>query len=77
MSEWRISAMHRYQSYQFRLRPSRNQLSQIRRIAGCCRFVFNQALAIQIQHREQGKAELDPYFEKAGSVRELSVLRAE
>jgi len=31
----------------------------MRRIAGCCRFVFNQALAIQIQRRDEGKAELD------------------
>jgi putative transposase len=51
--------MQRYQSYKYKLRPSRNQLSQIRRIAGCCRFVFNQALAIQIQQCKQGKAELE------------------
>ena len=30
----------------------------MRRIAGCCRFVFNQALAIQVQRREQGQSEL-------------------
>jgi putative transposase len=30
----------------------------MRRIAGCCRFVFNQALAIQKQRGDQGKAEL-------------------
>ena len=51
--------VQRYQSYKFKLRPNRSQQSQMRRIAGCCRFVFNQALAIQIQRREQGKAELD------------------
>src|SRR5260370_19806739 len=31
----------------------------MRRIAGCCRFVLNRALAIQIQRHERGKAELD------------------
>lgn len=31
----------------------------MRRIAGCCRFVFNQALAIQKERNDQGKAELD------------------
>jgi putative transposase len=51
--------MQRFQSYKFKLRPTSGQQSQMRRIAGCCRFVFNQALAIQIQRREQGKAELD------------------
>jgi putative transposase len=51
--------VQRYQSYKFKLRPNRGQQSQMRRIAGCCRFVFNQALAIQIQRRDQGKAELD------------------
>jgi putative transposase len=51
--------MQRYQSYKFKLRPNGRQQSQARRIAGCCRFVFNQALAIQIQRRDQGEAELD------------------
>jgi putative transposase len=51
--------MQRYQSYKFKLRPNGRQQSQMRRIAGCCRFVFNQALAIQIQRRDQGQAELD------------------
>jgi transposase len=40
------------------LRPNGDQQSQMRRTAGCCRFVFNQALAIQIQRREQGQTEL-------------------
>lgn len=50
--------MQRFQSYKFELRPNGGQLDQMRRIAGCCRFVFNQALAIQIQRREQGLPEL-------------------
>ena len=51
--------VQRYQSYKFKRRPNHGQRSQMRRIAGCCRLVFKQALAIQIQRREQGKAELD------------------
>ena len=50
--------VQRYQSYKFELRPNGDQQSQMRRIAGCCRFVFNQALAIQVQRREQGQSEL-------------------
>ena len=50
--------VQRYQSYKFELRPNGGQQGRMRRIAGCCRFVFNQALAIQIQRREQGQAEL-------------------
>jgi putative transposase len=47
--------VQRYQSYKFELRPDSGQPRQMRRIAGCCRFVFNQALAIQLQRREQGQ----------------------
>jgi len=49
----------RYQSYKFELRPTGNQLQWMRRIAGCCRFVFNLALATQKQFAEKGVAELD------------------
>jgi putative transposase len=51
--------VQRYQSYKFKLRPNSGQQSQMRRIEGCCRFVFNQALAIQIHRRDEGKTELD------------------
>jgi transposase len=51
--------MQRYQSYKFELRPNGDQTRQMRRIAGCCRFVFNQALAAQIESRTQGDANLD------------------
>jgi putative transposase len=50
--------VQRYQSYKFELKPNGGQQGQMRRIAGCCRFVFNQALALQIQRREQGQTEL-------------------
>jgi putative transposase len=45
--------MERFQSFKFELRPSATQLQQLQRIAGCCRFVFNQALALQKQRREE------------------------
>jgi len=51
--------MQRFQSYKFELRPTGNQQRQMRRIAGCCRFVFNGALAIQMKRRDQGVAPLD------------------
>jgi putative transposase len=63
--------MQRYQSYKFKLRPNSGQLSRMRRIAGCCRFVFNQALALQIHRRDQGTAELD----FAGLTRRLAEWR--
>ena len=52
-------AMLRFQSYKFELRPTGTQQIQMRRIAGCCRFVFNRALAIQIERRDQRAAPLD------------------
>ena len=51
--------MQRYQSYKFELRPDGDQQRRMRRIAGCCRFVFNQALAAQMESRGRGEAELD------------------
>ena len=51
--------MLRYQSYKFELRPTGEQLRWMRRIAGCCRFVFNLALATQKDRVETGLAELD------------------
>jgi transposase len=51
--------MQRYQSYKFELRPTGDQLRWMRRIAGCCRFVLNLALATQKQRVFKGLAELD------------------
>jgi putative transposase len=55
----RILYVLRYQSYKFELRPTGDQIRWMRRIAGCCRFVFNLALATQKQRLEQGLTELD------------------
>lgn len=38
--------------------PTGEQKWQMRRFAGCCRFVFNQALALQKARHEQGKKNL-------------------
>jgi putative transposase len=51
--------MQRFQSYRFVLRPTGNQRQQMCKIAGCCRFVFNRALAIQMERGSLGEAELD------------------
>jgi putative transposase len=51
--------MQQYRSYKFELRPNGEQQREMRRIAGCCRFVFNQALAAQIERSAQGEAQLD------------------
>jgi putative transposase len=37
--------MERLQAYKFQLRPKARQEIQMRRFAGCCRFVWNKALA--------------------------------
>jgi putative transposase len=52
-------AMQRFQSYKFELRPTGPQQRQMRRIASCCRFVFNGALAVQMKRRDLGIAPLD------------------
>ena len=51
--------MQRFQSFKFELRPTGTQQRQMRRIAGCCRFVFNGVLALQMQRRDQCVAPLD------------------
>jgi putative transposase len=48
--------MQRFQSYKFRLIGTTDQELQMRKIAGCCRFVFNRALALQQQRRNEGNA---------------------
>ncbi len=46
--------MQRLQAYRFELRPTGFQDRQMRRFAGTCRQVFNQALAIQKERHAQG-----------------------
>jgi len=41
-----IKTMLRRQAYRFELRPSGQQLRNLRQFAGSCRFVYNKALAL-------------------------------
>jgi hypothetical protein len=42
-----ICNMQRLQAFKYELMPNGAQRRQMRRFAGCCRFVFNRALALQ------------------------------
>ena len=50
--------MKRLQAYQYELRPDGEQQRQMRRFAGSCRFVFNKALAMQMDLYERGEKKL-------------------
>jgi putative transposase len=50
--------MKRLQAYKYELQPNGEQLRDMRRFAGACRFVFNKALALQKQRHEQGEKRL-------------------
>lgn len=44
------------QAYKFQLRPKTGQESLMRRFAGCCRFVWNKALALEKEtYENEGK----------------------
>jgi putative transposase len=49
--EWTARVLRR-QGYQFEAMPNGEQLRQLRRFAGSCRFVYNQALALNQQRYE-------------------------
>ena len=44
--------MKRLQAWKYELRPNGLQKRLMRRFAGCCRVVFNKALALQEEHRK-------------------------
>lgn len=46
--------MKRLQAFKFELRPNGEQLRDMRRFAGSCRFVYNRALALQKENYEVG-----------------------
>jgi len=50
--------MIRRQAYKFQLKTNLSQARQMRRFAGACRFVFNQALALQKVKYEAGNKKL-------------------
>ena len=63
--------MKRLQAYKFALRPSGQQRRLMRRFAGSCRVVFNEALALQTARHEAGEKKLG----YAGLCRELTKWR--
>lgn len=50
--------MQRLQAFKYELMPNGEQLRQLRRFAGACRFVFNHALALQEARYAQGEKKL-------------------
>ncbi|MBN3785808.1 RNA-guided endonuclease TnpB family protein [Burkholderia sp. Ac-20353] len=50
--------MQRFQAFKFELMPTGEQARDMRRFAGACRFVFNQALALQKARYERGEKKL-------------------
>ena len=50
--------MQRLQAFKNELMPDGGQQRQMRRFAGACRFVFNNALALQKERYEQGQKKL-------------------
>jgi len=52
--------MTRRQAFKFELIPNGAQERALRRFAGCCCFVYNKALALQIERREHGEKHIAP-----------------
>jgi putative transposase len=50
--------MQRHQAFRFELMPNGQQVRQMRRFAGACRFVYNKALALQKERYERGEKKL-------------------
>jgi putative transposase len=50
--------MERLQAFRYELMPNGEQMRNMRRFAGACRFVYNQALALQIERHKQGLKKL-------------------
>jgi len=55
---WKIESMQRLQAFKYELVPDGQQERQMRRFAGSCRFVFNQALALQKERYAHGEKTL-------------------
>src|SRR6266446_1724486 len=53
-----MKAVLRRQAYQFELRPSGEQLRNLRQFAGSCRFVYNKALALNTERYNQKEKHL-------------------
>ena len=53
--------MKRFQAYKFELRLNGEQERKARSFAGSCRYVYNKALALQIELRKQSKKKLSRF----------------
>ena len=53
-----MQAMKRLQAFQFRLEPNGEQQRLMHQFAGCCRFVYNRALALQEERHAAGQPPL-------------------
>jgi len=51
-------SMQRLQAYKYELMPTGEQERKMRRFAGACRVVFNEALALQVSLHERGEKKL-------------------
>jgi putative transposase len=61
--------MERLQAYKFQLRPKVRQEAQMRRFAGCCRFLWNKALALEKETFE-ATGKRNGYNKLAGLLRD-------
>lgn len=57
------------QAYKFQLRPKAGQESLMRRFAGCCRFLWNKALALEKETYAADKKRLG-YHALAGKLKD-------
>ena len=61
--------MERLQAYKFQLRPQAGQESLMRQFAGCCRFLWNKALALEKETYENEGKRLG-YYALAGKLKD-------
>ena len=57
-------------AYKYRIYPNKQQIEQIQKTFGCCRFVYNKYLAKRIELYEQNK-ESFPYVQCANDMKNL------
>lgn len=62
--------MQRLQAFKFELMPDGEQMRNMRRFAGACRFVYNKALALQKEWYEADKTTRFSYVKLANMLPE-------
>ena len=65
--------MEQIKAYKFRIYPSNYQKEIIEKTFGCCRFVYNKMLSIQIKSYEENKK----IFSKYELMKKLPSLKKE